>query len=454
MDGIGEKIEKQDEVVGQGVGEQEVVKGDSSTGGRKQAILMGVMIAVLFTGLAVVVIWASFQEGKSSEQAPVGQEDKLNEQAPAGQEGRLNEQAPANQVGESRQAHGLRRLAGAGAGADGQTSIIYFADTGEVQVDAPADKELTSVMIESEAGIFYPTEAENIEGGLDKVTDQSIFKATFTESFGSISFGRVAKTGLAESFIYEDLQVAGSLAGGGWLGEVDLIYVPEGGEGPAEVARKIEVSRDEANFLAGEKVEAVMRRILADNGGRRVEWNNYTRDDIVKAFKTNSLPDPNDWAMCAVQFNSDAPDEWVEYQDKNYGMVWQIPYNVKWGNEAISVPLIDPNFGRQDNLVFGPIIAGFEGGCGWERNLRIQYKPSQSADELKQELEDKWGGLAVPVVKTVGRREVVTYTSAGLCEGYHAEIVGEDYNYLLSAACSGLDGEAELLEEIVRRAIF
>jgi hypothetical protein len=51
--------------------------------------------------------------------------------------------------------------------------------------------------------------------------------ATFGSSFGSLSFGNVAQTGLAEQFVLNNLTVFGSLAGGGALGDVDLIYVPE-----------------------------------------------------------------------------------------------------------------------------------------------------------------------------------------------------------------------------------
>ena len=51
--------------------------------------------------------------------------------------------------------------------------------------------------------------------------------ATFGSSFGSLSFGNVAQPGLSEDFVLNDLTVLGSLAGGGDLGDVDLIYIPE-----------------------------------------------------------------------------------------------------------------------------------------------------------------------------------------------------------------------------------
>jgi hypothetical protein len=118
-------------------------------------------------------------------------------------------------------------LAGEGNEGDGQTSIKYYPLTGEVAVDAPAGKQLTSVNIESASGIFTGAPAQGLGGSFDNDTDTNIFKATFGSSFGNISFGAVAQAGLSKDMIMGDLTVVGSLAGGGDLGSVDLIYVPE-----------------------------------------------------------------------------------------------------------------------------------------------------------------------------------------------------------------------------------
>ena len=114
-----------------------------------------------------------------------------------------------------------------GASGDGQTSIVYDPGTGEVAIDAPAGVELTSVNIDSAGGIFTADAAQNLGGSFDNDADNNIFKATFGGSFGSISLGNVAPTGLAQDFLLNDLSVVGSLAGGGDLGDVDLVYVPE-----------------------------------------------------------------------------------------------------------------------------------------------------------------------------------------------------------------------------------
>ena len=87
--------------------------------------------------------------------------------------------------------------------------------------------ELTSINIDSAAGVFTGDAAQNLGGSFDNDADNNIFKATFGSSFGSLSFGNVAQTGLAEDVVMNDLTVVGSLAGGGDLGNVDLIYVPE-----------------------------------------------------------------------------------------------------------------------------------------------------------------------------------------------------------------------------------
>jgi hypothetical protein len=112
-------------------------------------------------------------------------------------------------------------------GAGGQTSIVYNSTTGELRVDAPASTELTSVNIDSAAGIFTGDAAENLGGSFDNHSHDNIFKATFGTSFGALSFGDVAQAGLSEDFVDNDLTVVGSLARGGDLGDVDLVYVPE-----------------------------------------------------------------------------------------------------------------------------------------------------------------------------------------------------------------------------------
>ena len=114
-----------------------------------------------------------------------------------------------------------------GTKGDGQTSLVYNAGTGELSVDAPAGKELTSINITSAGNKFIGDKPAALDGAFDNFAADNVFKATFGGSFGSISFSNVLPSGLSETDVAADLSAVGSLAGGGDLGEVDLVYIPE-----------------------------------------------------------------------------------------------------------------------------------------------------------------------------------------------------------------------------------
>ncbi len=107
---------------------------------------------------------------------------------------------------------------------DDQTSLFYDPATGELAVDVPRGGNLTSINIDSAAGVFTGEPARNLGGSFDNDSDWNIFKATFGSSFGPISFGNVAQTGLSHDVLLADLTAVGSVLGGGSLGQVDLIY--------------------------------------------------------------------------------------------------------------------------------------------------------------------------------------------------------------------------------------
>jgi hypothetical protein len=109
---------------------------------------------------------------------------------------------------------------------DRRASVTYNRENGEVGVVA-YDTALTAIFITSEAGIFTGDPAENLGGDFDSDDGAGIFKSTIGSSFGSLSFGNVAQPGLSEEFVQNDLSAIGSLDGGGDLGVVDLIYIPE-----------------------------------------------------------------------------------------------------------------------------------------------------------------------------------------------------------------------------------
>ena len=110
---------------------------------------------------------------------------------------------------------------------DEQTSLVYHADTGELSVDAPVGTTLTSINISSARNKFIGNKPAVLDGAFDNFAADNVFKATFGGSFGSISFGAVLPAQLSENEVAADLSAVGSLAQGGDLGEIDLVYVPE-----------------------------------------------------------------------------------------------------------------------------------------------------------------------------------------------------------------------------------
>ena len=118
-------------------------------------------------------------------------------------------------------------LAGPGTKGDGQTSLVYDARTGELSVDPPVGKELTSINIDSARSKFIGSKPPILNGSFDNFAPNNIFKATFGSSFSAVSFGSVLPAGLSADAVIADLAAVGSLEGGGALANVDVVYVPE-----------------------------------------------------------------------------------------------------------------------------------------------------------------------------------------------------------------------------------
>ena len=118
-------------------------------------------------------------------------------------------------------------IAKGGTQGDDQTSLVYNSGTGELSVDAPAGTDLTSINITSAGSMFIGDKPAALDGAFDNFAGDNVFKATFGGSFGSIDFGAILPTGLSEDAVAGDLSAVGSLAGGGDLGAVDLVYIPE-----------------------------------------------------------------------------------------------------------------------------------------------------------------------------------------------------------------------------------
>jgi hypothetical protein len=105
-------------------------------------------------------------------------------------------------------------------------SVVYNAASGEVRIDLPLGLPLTSISIESDAGVLTGDRANNLGGSFDFHNDRHLFKATFGSHFGSLSFGNVAAVGLDEATIRGDLSAVGTVLGASGLTQFDVIHIP------------------------------------------------------------------------------------------------------------------------------------------------------------------------------------------------------------------------------------
>ena len=70
-------------------------------------------------------------------------------------------------------------LAVSGSQGDEQTSLVYNHGTGELSVDAPAGRELTSINVTSEGSRFLGDRPATLDGAFDNFDAGNVFKATF-----------------------------------------------------------------------------------------------------------------------------------------------------------------------------------------------------------------------------------------------------------------------------------
>ena len=109
---------------------------------------------------------------------------------------------------------------------DGKISLGYSALTGSLWITTNRLR-LTSINIDSAAGIFSGDPALNLGGPTDNYTEHNIFKETIGSSFGSLTFGSVAKRWLSFGFLQDDLTVTGTLEDGDTFSGANLNYLPE-----------------------------------------------------------------------------------------------------------------------------------------------------------------------------------------------------------------------------------
>ena len=119
------------------------------------------------------------------------------------------------------------RLAGGGAIGDDRFSFVYHARTGELSAESPIEREIITLGLSSDAGIFKTCENFRLAGGtLDFWVPGELFDGSFGPA-PSFSFGEVVEPGLSGDFLLGDLRYVASVLP--WqppVPEFDLTYTP------------------------------------------------------------------------------------------------------------------------------------------------------------------------------------------------------------------------------------
>lgn len=108
---------------------------------------------------------------------------------------------------------------------DGQITVVYDPKTGEIQIDTDAQL-LTSIQLTSEDHIFLQGMGIELDGVFDIDRPEKIFKLA-VDGFSDLNLGPIAPTGLSADYLAADLNLDGSMLGGGGLDNVNLLVVPE-----------------------------------------------------------------------------------------------------------------------------------------------------------------------------------------------------------------------------------
>jgi hypothetical protein len=190
-------------------------------------------------------------------------------------------------------------------------------------------------------------------------------------------------------------------------------------------------------------MDAVLQKVVKKNAVQRLELTDEVYDQIIESLGGRSDIE-NLRPLCDVQFNQDAPNEWISISPTNREMKFSVPFNNDWGNTFIK-PVVYKERGSEV-IEFGPLIAMGEGGCGWGRLYRMETIEYQPVAKVIQDLKG-FGTVRGIHSKKLKNAEIVSSISDEFCTVPSVVVIGKQHNYQLSVSC-GSDKDIQILEKI------
>lgn len=184
-------------------------------------------------------------------------------------------------------------------------------------------------------------------------------------------------------------------------------------------------------------------------------------DDRILLTATNVADLQSKYPNASADFVFDEGNSTVKYVEPTHGLQVDIPVNDAWASDLFRVEPFEVLTRRTESsggvsnevpvIEFGPFTE-FEGG-GWVRTHSITVEDSRSTNAAIAEANSLSGGFFTvsPTIDQVGDKTVVKYSNGGLCGQANMEVIGEDYNYVVTILCRD---DFDALRDIVKTMEF
>lgn len=150
-------------------------------------------------------------------------------------------------------------------------------------------------------------------------------------------------------------------------------------------------------------------------------------------------------------FNLDPADIMIKYENKQFGISFDVPYNKKWGNkDCVVLPYVHRQKIDSDIKYLKIDFGIFKAWVGDTYHFDISKKRS-TEDIIKEQ-----GGSSPdpsPRTKTIGKHQVVIYESYGMGTSRIYEVLGDRNNYVFEQSWIKdikSNSESDELEKIIK----
>lgn len=196
-----------------------------------------------------------------------------------------------------------------------------------------------------------------------------------------------------------------------------------------------------------------------------------TPQEKIEVTSENWFKQDKDFAKLVASgqdphLNADRATSTVHYINFEHGFKVDIPYNKSWGTKKIypaPFELFNPESGASQQYVikFGPLVVTGEGEIGLERPYYISVSKHRDIDQIESDFKKEISGYDLGSDKwppgeklIINGLPVFHGMHSILCEHHEYEIVGKNYNVVVSSACDDTEEAGKVLLDVIKSMKF